>query len=733
MSELKGYLSSYTHTKEGVCKRREPLVCDSRVCYKDALGGYDSSAWVQLARRQHVLLGALLGDALGVTSEGLHYTKAALLCDELVPWPFVSQGGGVLGIPAKGVNHNGMQALALLRAFETAHEEQASLTDCIIKDLCVWYPSVHSSNLDPGTMVSLHQLTTASTPAEEHMHVGTNEYLVRPNSTATGALSRNCIIPIVIDNKLSAITATVAHSIVTHANPTEVLCCVVHTLIIYDALHLKPSGAPAAYIRSLLCSTDVNQSPWQQWKAEVSDDKCRKWLETCINLRGHEEHVCNALSDAPDFNPFKDTSKVPQYDVVRCLKVALWALHWSAQGTFPPALRSWVRHADYDVPIKYKTRIEKERKMVAAGLLGCVKKDHPGGDLWNPLDAKGSFHALMWVVLLGGNSCAAGMVTGSLLAAYHPIPPTMLNEVHVSQAAFELLRRTVGDDAAPQVNTPTWLTEVKVEEDPYKRIENIMPHYFPERNDLLENTDTAATCALTMLGLSMQLPQHLCDTLGVACLCTGKMDRIRSALPDERLENVRVQQGDDPLDLARDLSRQGMNPCVVYLADPAQLMGQFTEDTPVNEESQLLKRSTAGLALLRRRSRQDDRWGEAVRHRFPVMDPYWPLGTCATVYMPFCYVTRKADFSLLPITERFCTAAILMSHHNREEWEISEIGIIRQRMRNVLRTATSNGHKAIIIPTFGYDCLEQLSVSGIRNLWCAEATNYEGLVSITFT
>eukprot|EP01063_Lacrimia_lanifica_P003631 TRINITY_DN11953_c0_g1_i1.p1 TRINITY_DN11953_c0_g1~~TRINITY_DN11953_c0_g1_i1.p1 ORF type:complete len:1001 (+),score=312.71 TRINITY_DN11953_c0_g1_i1:94-3096(+) len=944
------------------CASRHATKDSVAICESDALAGRVARA-ASVDDRWAVVLGALVGDVLAVTSHGLPHAKAAKLSHELCPWPWQVKGNAAMNMPAKGATVLGAQLLATLRAFESsigrpATAEELAASDAVLTDfearlggenvvrppvetwldveeladeLCGWYTALHgaSSVVDTKTLASVAQLyerrrscnraprpppqraaalrpgsvapsegggsagTDAEAAALRHATYpfarrgsrgGVHEYLpphlrarrgkyyddpltgrpadpsaaaaeefppsspdkagceayllrraaarrgandeaayvlwggglreghqarvaaatdaslppattspqpttpprplpapledgrgdasaatsrtraavyapllsdfrVSPTTTSAGCLTRNMAAAAVVGDKRLAITAAVVGCLLTHSHPVEVLCCVVHTVLLFDAVHYdhKPDVVDTAYYEALLLARARTRSAWRQWKEDVAHPQCRAWLAAVgTDLARYEQEVVTSLSELADYNPFAPPAEHRAhtagdgYAVLRTLKIALWTLHCSRQGRFPKHLvDAWTRREDYEVPVKYRTRIEKERKMVAAGLIPSVPNDFPGGIAWNALDCRGGFDGIVWAALLGGEAVANAMVAGSLLGAFCGVPCRWAEQVGVRGGARELLRRAVGvlgpAAAAPEAETggeggaPAWLVEVTAELCPSEKLARMVNFHL--RGFLQEHppVDGAAAPTEHEAAEAMAracLPLHAQGAAFAALRVSKYAPRLRTYTyrnpdaADPDFESRCSLRTADPLDLHAELTARGRRPVAVYLADPSEAAGAYQTESDANDENQLLKRTTAWLNLYPRRARRDERMHPDIAGRIPSREPAYPMPSTAVLYLPTVVVCKDRRYRWLPVTQRACASALLMAHHRRDPWEMSEAAVIRKRMAHALEMAAEHGHDAVVLPSFGYAYIKELNEEAIRGMWIAAAANY---------
>jgi len=205
-----------------------------------------------------------------------------------------------------------------------------------------------------------------------------DQWIKNPFNSPNGSLMRNGVIPALFypKDETDCIDATVLHSILTHYSPLSVLCCVIQSLLIRNAILQKPSGPPTIEdIQNLI------QTSWQKWKTSTSNEHCLHWLKTVqYVLDTAEQQIVEELKNFETTNFYKISYKNRAGYSVLTLKIGLWSLYWSYSNTAPP-----------DIP---------------AYLPKWVFNRH-------------QFDTIMWVVLIGADADTYGATAGPLLAAYH--------------------------------------------------------------------------------------------------------------------------------------------------------------------------------------------------------------------------------------------------------------------------------------------------------------------------
>jgi ADP-ribosylglycohydrolase len=332
------------------------------------------------SRKKAVIYGILIGDSLGATSEFKRPNEVGKLIKN--GWPLKYVGNNIFD--AGEPTDDSDMAMCILESFIS--KKKFDQID-ILKNYVLWYKN---GPKDIG-FATRRTLSDASSFLKEDMpwyKAGKTEFLSSPLSAPNGSLMRNGVIPVISLelSEISAIDQTVEQSIMTHYGPLPVLTCVIHTLLIRNALlsEFEMKSPPTLEdVKNLI----LNE--WKSWKGDVcqrkDDHPCKVWLDSIgeKNLSDSETQLFDELKDFEDFDPYSFFYKGVSGYCVLSLKIALWALSSSFkeyEGKIPDWLPEW--------PFK-----------------------------------RFAFESILWVVLIGADADTYGAIAGPLIAAYHPRIP----------------------------------------------------------------------------------------------------------------------------------------------------------------------------------------------------------------------------------------------------------------------------------------------------------------------
>lgn len=353
-----------------------------------------------------MLEGLACGDSLGAVSEfkvPWHVTSQVI--DPHSPWPceMVSAFGWAAGAPTDDTDMAMCVAQSVGRGGSFSPVAAA-------KEFLVW---LRTGPADVGntTRISLEYLSKEEDFTIRGKYwVGARKYWLRTASQANGGIMRNGPIAALMTpsgaDEAAIITATVQQCIITHYAPMPVLCCVVHSLLIHRALRAEPGAAPApsiGLIRELLAG------PWSSWKASVSDEGCKVWLE---DVQGYgqlgpaECELVEKLEGFEDLDPYHMMYRGISGWALLTLRISLWALHWALERRAPSCgIPHWLPAWPF------------------------VSPEFGGVDA-----------ALRWVVLIGADADTYAAVAGALLGAYIPaVPKRWAEQVHVVPAIAQIV------------------------------------------------------------------------------------------------------------------------------------------------------------------------------------------------------------------------------------------------------------------------------------------------------
>ena len=197
----------------------------------------------------------------------------------------------------------------------------------------------------------------------------------------------------------TAIDFTVQACITTHWHPLCVLACVIHTMLIRNAVLNNLSGVNWDTVR------DIITKDWYTWKtqktASSSKDASAAWLHNVEQMLPYEEEMLlqHLLGFEEEFDPFQvelENLYQQSKSVVYTLKIALWSLYWS--------FKKDSNEVSAFKPVFFPSYVFQKR----------------------------GFESLCMVPLCGQDSNSYGSVAGALLAAFHPhIPQPLLDKLSV--------------------------------------------------------------------------------------------------------------------------------------------------------------------------------------------------------------------------------------------------------------------------------------------------------------
>jgi len=322
----------------------------------------------------YIPLGLAVGDSLGSTSEFEIPSQVGTNCVQYYSdyhWPSKQVGGGIGGWDIGDPTDDTDMAMAILRSYV---DEGNVFNPVSIARYFVYWKQTGPWDIGATTFKSLSIIEYDQT---EFYLGGMDLFKSNPNNAANGSLMRNGIIPFLYpepNQELLAIEKTVLHSIITHFSPLCVICCVIQTLLVRNAL-VEKRAPTMDDIRNIV------QVKWQQWKRETKDQYCLLWLNTVKDyLNEAELKVIQELEGFENEDWYnKDYTSNMAY-VVLTLKIALWSAYWS------------------------------------------FREDHPHIPSWLPkwVFKRHGFDTIMWVALIGGDADTYCSTAGPLLGALHP-------------------------------------------------------------------------------------------------------------------------------------------------------------------------------------------------------------------------------------------------------------------------------------------------------------------------
>jgi ADP-ribosylglycohydrolase len=350
------------------------------------------------SKKKAVVYGILIGDSLGATSEFKRPDEVGKLIKN--GWPLEYIGNKIFS--AGEPTDDSDMAMCILESFISKKKKFDQID--ILNNFVLWYKK-GPKDIGFATRKTLSASFTLLKEGKPWYNAGKSEYLSNPASAPNGSLMRNGVIPVISLelSEISAIDQTVEQSIMTHYGPLPVLTCVIHTLLIRNALlsEIEMKSPP-----SFQDIKNIINNEWKSWKEDINkrndDNPCKLWLEIIgeKNLSNSETQLLDELKDFEDFDPYSFFYKGVSGYCVLSLKIALWALRSSFkeyEGKIPDWLPEW--------PFK---RFE--------------------------------FESILWVVLIGADADTYGAIAGPLIAAYHPrIPKQLVTTLHLHKRIEKIM------------------------------------------------------------------------------------------------------------------------------------------------------------------------------------------------------------------------------------------------------------------------------------------------------
>lgn len=294
--------------------------------------------WNRRDRVRLLLAGLAAGDALGATSEFMELPQVRRAYDRHRPqgWPFVPVGGGSFGWRpgqptddtdmAMGIVRSAARAASGARAADGTATNTAGLPDPadVAAEFCAWLAT--GPRDIGGTTRSALSAVARGRPWHD---AGLHFFDRNPDNSANGGLMRNGVVAGLSDDRAACLRATVWQSIVTHADPLSVLCCLAQTWLAHKLLADRAAGRPSAF----------DPDGWPEafapdvwaWLAAEDDPHVARWRSHVgePGVRAAIDAV-RAADFSAGFDPFAPEHRlVGQGYSLLTLQIGVWALRWA--------------------------------------------------------------------------------------------------------------------------------------------------------------------------------------------------------------------------------------------------------------------------------------------------------------------------------------------------------------------------------------------------------------------
>lgn len=317
-------------------------------------------------------LAAAYGDALGASTEFLPLADAVKFTaanrDDGFPWTAV--GGGWLGLqPGQHTDDTDM-SLALIRCYiETGGLDPHDLA-------ARWIGWLSTSPPDVGS--TIRSVLSAIRAGADPFAASEKLFSTRPQAAANGALMRNAPCAPIATSLEQAFKFSLSQGLITHFHPLSVLCCGVHTWLLWK------------FLDGTFVFTEYRDwlerwhADWTKWLVGCKEKHVQKWLarvERNDALNDAMKTLCEADFDPDSFNPFNIDLKPQQGYVLLSLQIAIWATQWA----------------------------HRPSKDVAFPVTPILK---PVADVF----ARRGLHTIGWIPLLGHDADTYGAIAGPLIS-----------------------------------------------------------------------------------------------------------------------------------------------------------------------------------------------------------------------------------------------------------------------------------------------------------------------------
>ena len=302
--------------------------------------------WTLRDRVRLLLAGLAAGDSLGATSEFMELPQVRRAYDRWAPlgWPFVPVGGGSFNWrPGQPTDDTDM-ALGIVRsaaraALAAGHGSDGSgqgdgtgngapLDPAdVAAEFCAWLAT--GPRDIGGTTRSALSAVARGTPWHA---AGLDGYEWNPDNSANGGLMRNGVVAGLSDDLDACLRMTVWQSIVTHADPLSVLCCLAQTWLLHGLLANRAADQPPAFDGDGWL--DAFGRRVEAWLAAEGDPHVVQWLTRVGQPRVWAAmDALRAADFSAGFDPFApENRRIGQGYSVLTLQIGVWALRWALRN-----------------------------------------------------------------------------------------------------------------------------------------------------------------------------------------------------------------------------------------------------------------------------------------------------------------------------------------------------------------------------------------------------------------
>ena len=267
-----------------------------------------------------LLAGLAAGDCIGSLVEHRPWSIVAERYERHkgAGWPFraVASGMWTEGEPTDDTD----MAMAIIRAYWRATKWDPRV---IAEKFAEWLQA-GPKDIGATTSVAINRYISGAS----WFLAGRPHWERNPHNSANGSLMRNGVVPAFATDELDLITKTVEHAIITHFDPLSVLCCCIHSYLIWDLLHGRESVDWYEELREL----------WRTWESSGLSPELQSWL---TDVRTHPT-AGDTLSMAWDYiekngallttMPEERDFQAGQGYSFLTLRVAMWAAEWAMKG-----------------------------------------------------------------------------------------------------------------------------------------------------------------------------------------------------------------------------------------------------------------------------------------------------------------------------------------------------------------------------------------------------------------